>query len=123
LQESFAHFVTLPHGATGVLYDIPELGLGVVRKETLLFRLPSILVLHLRSFEFNPDGAGLGKIAPTREFPFALDLRPWMYHDYPDQGHRLSGVIAHVSPGLPLAIIRHASVQAVMMLGFSPRTA
>ncbi|KAG0139390.1 hypothetical protein CROQUDRAFT_111631 [Cronartium quercuum f. sp. fusiforme G11] len=99
LQESFEAYVT-PEMMDGdnKYHAGDDFGLQDAKKGTIFMEFPPVLHLHLKRFEYDFQRDLQVKINDRHEFPFALDLAPYL-DDSADKTqnwtYRLHGVLVH----------------------------
>jgi ubiquitin carboxyl-terminal hydrolase 7 len=101
LQASLRHFVHEERLTGDNKYNTrdPKLGKQDARRGVRFKRLPPVLQLHLKRFEYDAASGSMHKLQQAFRFPRRLCLHRFMAKDAPDQpppDYELHAVVSHV---------------------------
>lgn len=99
LEASFKDYISVETLDGDNKYSVDGKGLQRANKGVSFSKLPPLLHLHLRRFAYDFETDAMAKINDRFEFPFSIDLAPYLDDDSPEKGssqiYHCHGVMIH----------------------------
>lgn len=95
LMESFGKYLEVEELKGDDLYDAEGYGKQEAKKGVSFRRLPPVLQLQLKRFEYDPETDAMGKVHDRFAFPMSLDLSSLLPEDQNSHMYELLSVLIH----------------------------
>jgi len=95
LMESFRKYLEVEELKGDDLYDAEGYGKQEAKKGVSFHRLPPVLQLQLKRFEYDPETDAMGKVHDRFTFPASLDLSSLLPEDPSSHVYELLSVLIH----------------------------
>lgn len=95
LMESFSKYLEVEELKGDDLYDAEGYGKQEAKKGISFRRLPPVLQLQLKRFEYDPETDAMGKVHDRFTFPVSLDLSAFLPGDANSHQYELLSVLIH----------------------------